>query len=277
MQSLLIKIQFNGQLLSTGTGFLAKIHGGFALITNRHNVTGRDQNTGKLISTSTGAVPNEFVIVHNSKIGVGQWIERTEPLFKGDLPLWREHPHLKERADFVALPLGNLNEVACYPYEVDIGPKIAISPADPLSVIGFPFGKSAGGSFGIWATGFLASESVIDYMDLPILLVDCRTRPGQSGSPVIAFRSGGMVTLEDGNSAMFAGPVHRFIGIYSGRINSESDLGLVWKASAIQELLDTYSAGYSRDFGAGPNNGTRPVPTYSTPMGPLSLPNQRPR
>lgn len=31
----------------------------------------------------------------------------------------------------------------------------------------------------------------------------------------------------------------RFIGIYSGRINSESDLGLVWKASAIQQLVVT--------------------------------------
>ncbi|WP_428910707.1 hypothetical protein [Niallia sp. Krafla_26] len=46
-------------------------------------------------------------------------------------------------------------------------------------------------------------------MDLPLLLIDhCRSRQGQSGSPVIAYRK-------------------------------ESDLGLVWKASAIKELIDS--------------------------------------
>lgn len=28
-----------------------------------------------------------------------------------------------------------------------------------------------------------------------------------------------------------------FIGIYSGRINEQSDIGLVWKVSAIRELI----------------------------------------
>ena len=45
--------------------------------------------------------------------------------------------------------------------------------------------------------------------------------------------------MADGSSAIFTGPVERFIGIYSGRINAESDLGIVWKASAINELIQT--------------------------------------
>jgi hypothetical protein len=43
--------------------------------------------------------------------------------------------------------------------------------------------------------------------------------------------------MEDGGTNMFAGPVWRFIGVYSGRINPESDLGIVWKASALADLI----------------------------------------
>jgi V8-like Glu-specific endopeptidase len=114
---------------------------------------------------------------------------------------------------------------------------LALTPADPVSVIGFPFGQTAGGSYGVWATGFIASELAINFNNLPVQLIDSRTRPGQSGSPVIAHRNGGLVALDDGSSALHKGPVARFVGIYSGRINKKSDIGIVWKAYAIQELL----------------------------------------
>lgn len=238
VQSLLIQLQFDGQPLSTGTAFVATASSGQVLITNRHNVTGRDQNTDRPLSSSTGAVPNEVVVIHNRNGRLGQWVSRVEPLFDGAVPRWREHPTLGSKADFVALPLTQLVDVECYPHDVaNVGPEIFVGPADPVSVIGFPFGVSAGGAFGVWATGFLASEPHVNFADLPIQLVDCRTRRGQSGSPVIAYRSGGMVPMVNGDTVAFSGPVYRFIGIYSGRINDESDLGIVWKASAIQELL----------------------------------------
>jgi hypothetical protein len=81
----------------------------------------------------------------------------------------------------------------------------------------------------------------VNYSNLPIFLIDCRSRQGQSGSAVISYRPGGMVAMEEGGSAIFYGPVSRFHGIYSGRINNESDLGIVWKASAIKELVDHIS------------------------------------
>jgi hypothetical protein len=230
-------MQFNGQPLSTGTAFVATTPSGPVLITNRHNVTGRDQNTDKPLS-STGGVPNKVVVIHNSKGHLGQWVPRVEPLLDGTKPRWQEHPTLGPKADFVALRLTQLADVECYPHDVvNVGPDIFVGPADPVSVIGFPFGVTAGGAFGVWATGFLASEPIVNFADLPIQLIDCRTRPGQSGSPVVAYRSGGMVPMVSGDTAAFNGPVSRFIGIYSGRINAESDLGIVWKASAIQELV----------------------------------------
>ncbi|MBC7620700.1 MAG: hypothetical protein H7293_17245 [Candidatus Saccharibacteria bacterium] len=46
-----------------------------------------------------------------------------------------------------------------------------------------------------------------------------------------------MVAMANGDSVAFNGPVYRFIGVYTGRINAESDIGIVWRASAIDELL----------------------------------------
>lgn len=238
VQSLLVRMQFNGRPLSTGTAFVVQAPSGPYLVTNRHNVTGRHQETDAPLSP-TGGVPNEIIIVHNRNVQLGQWVPRREPLYEpSGAPRWREHPTLGPNADFVALPLTDLAEVALYPYDVaKTGPNIFVGPADSVSVIGFPFGVTAGGVFGVWATGFLASEPDVDFNDLPIQLIDCRSREGQSGSPVIAFRSGGMVPMVGGGASAFTVPVWRFIGIYSGRINRESDLGIVWKASAIQQLV----------------------------------------
>jgi hypothetical protein len=237
VQSLLIEMQVNGTALSTGTAFVAVTPKGPHLITNRHNVTGRHQESGAPLS-STGGLPTDLVIVHNRKGQLGQWVPRAESLYVNGTPRWREHPVLGAQADFVALPLTDLTDVELYPYDpANPGPPIFVGPADIVSVIGFPFGITAGGAFGVWATGFLASEPEVDYNGLPVVLIDCRSRQGQSGSPVIAHRSGGMVAMSDGGSAAFAGPVWKLLGIYSGRINAQSDLGIVWKALAINQLV----------------------------------------
>jgi hypothetical protein len=46
-----------------------------------------------------------------------------------------------------------------------------------------------------------------------------------------------MVKMTDVSSAMFTGAAWRFLGVYSGRINAESDLGILWKASSLIELV----------------------------------------
>jgi hypothetical protein len=227
---------FGAQALSTGTAFVCQSSKGPVLLTNWHNVSGRHAQTKKPLST-TAATPDTIRIVHNRAGQLGQWLVKTEPLYINGSPRWVEHPTLGDNADFVALPLTDLIDVELYPYDLLGGPAIAIQPAEPISVVGFPFGLQAGGSLAVWATGFVASEPQIDFGNLPLLLVDCRTRPGQSGSAVISHRNGGTVLMEDGSAAIFTGPVTKFRGIYSGRVNDQSDLGLVWKASAIAQLI----------------------------------------
>jgi hypothetical protein len=187
----------------------------------------------------TAPTPNEISIVHNRKGKLGEWFQTVEPIRDhNDDPIWFEHPVYGNKVDCVALRLTQLDDVELFPYnEYETAPKMRLGPADTVSVIGFPFGIMAGGACAVWATGFVASEPEIDLRDLPLMLIDCRGRPGQSGSPVIAYRTAGSVALEDGSSAMFSGPVANAIGIYSGRVNDQSDLGLVWKMSAVREIV----------------------------------------
>jgi hypothetical protein len=238
VQSLLIEMRANGKSLSVGTAFVVDNKKGPALVTNWHNLAGRNPETKQPMSP-TGAIPDEVLIIHNKANALGFWIPVVEPLLTNGKPRWAEHPKHAESVDVVALPLSNVIGVALYPHDLSQdGPQMAVGPADPLSVIGFPFGVQAGGSLAVWATGFLASEPAINFRNLPLMLIDCRTRPGQSGSAVLAYRNGGAVAMEDGNTAITVGPSQRFMGCYSGRINKESDLGLVWKTSAVQEVVD---------------------------------------
>jgi hypothetical protein len=211
------------------------------LLTNRHVVTGRDNNSGKLLST-TGAFPKELRIALHRWSQPGKWVDHVEPLYDDhEIPRWVEHPVLGEQADFVGLPLRTFEGGGtCYP--IDVAPQrhfpgpFFVNPAEVVSVIGFPFGQSVGGGFPIWATGFVASDIALDYNELPCWLLDCRTRSGQSGSPVSAVRPAGNVIYEGGGMNM-GGDHSQFMGIYSGRINDKSDIGIVWRADAIAELV----------------------------------------
>jgi len=237
-QSLILDATYEGASLGTATGFVVETLRGPALITNRHVVTGRDNETGVPLS-KTGGIPNSLTILQNSSV-LGQWVPTTERLYDGDEPKWIEHPTLKSKADIVALLLTDLARTKLYPYKPrDAGLGIKCGPSDMVSVVGFPFGLTAGAAFAIWATGFIASEPGINLDGLPKFLIDCRSRKGQSGSPVIAYRSGGPVSISHGATTHYSGPVFDFLGVYSGRINEQSDLGIVWKRSALVELIDS--------------------------------------
>jgi hypothetical protein len=56
---------------------------------------------------------------------------------------------------------------------------------------------------------------------------------------VVFYRIGGLVSFAGGNASMSASDaVQQFLGIYSGRINQDSDLGFVWRPRAISEVID---------------------------------------
>lgn len=231
-------MKFNGKTIACGTGFVvASASGKKFFLTARHNVTGCHQETGKPLSSQTAAIPDALSIWHNSSKALGQFVQVDVPLYTNDSPTWIEHPVLRDTADFVAIPVATGAEVALYPYGTEYLSHMHIEPAQTVSVVGFPFGERTGASFAIWATGFVATEPEINHSGRPVFLIDCRSRKGQSGSPVIRYHNGGgLITHDDGTEVISS--VTRLLGIYSGRINEESDLGVVWKTHAIAELVD---------------------------------------
>jgi hypothetical protein len=50
----------------------------------------------------------------------------------------------------------------------------------------------------VWSRGTIATELDFDHDDLPMYLVDSRTREGQSGAPVIWYSSRGQIPAQGG-------------------------------------------------------------------------------
>ncbi|WP_370650177.1 serine protease [Brevundimonas sp.] len=200
------------------------------LVTNRHVVTGRDQTSGQPLS-SHGGVPDRVRIRTAPKEG---WIEQIL-IDEDGKTHWFEHPTLGSEADIV-----------CFEVPPSVGVPEHLSPrhiladrADPISVVGYPMGATGVGDAAVWATGFLASaiDDAEGYDSKPVFLIDCRTREGQSGSPVYLFRRGMLSTLSGDIHADPGRSWSELVGIYSGRIRNGTDIGMVWKAKAVEELL----------------------------------------
>lgn len=246
---LFIEMFFNDTCLSSGTGLVFEKEERFYLITNRHNFTGKDNFTGECLS-NTASVPNRIKIHHH----LNGSIKVRDPIFEDIItsdfrPLWIEHPVLKDKVDVVALELKNLTiDVPILPLNLYEETKFSFSVTSNVSVVGFPYGLSVE-NFPIWVTGSIASDPELDFNNLPLMLINCSTRQGMSGSPVIIYRNNGLEEIEGFGTRSIHAPCWRFIGIYSGRIatrkhsairdNESSDLGLVWKSSVINELLDS--------------------------------------
>lgn len=243
IQSLLIQPCRSGEPVALGTSFVVQADTAAYLITNRHNVTGRDSTNNPLKQFSV--MPDSLRIHHNKKDRLGEWVEVDEPLYAGPgQPRWLEHPTLGRGVDVVALRLTRLAGVDLHPYDPTAveSSEIAVLVTADLNIIGFPFGITGGGKLGVWSRGTLATEPAVEYDGLPLMLIDSRTRRGQSGSPVVLHASGRSVATKSGGSMMFSGSVTLLVGVYSGRISEESDLGLVWKARVIAEIIQGNSS-----------------------------------
>ena len=232
-----IRMYFHETLLAHGTCFFVMSANGPVLITNRHNFTGRNNITGEPLHRESGIPDNAVVTFHTAEGEVHYHIDLFDHE-NPDKPAWVEHPILGHDADVVALPVKELANIVNEKTSIiltedwhrwDVGSE--------LHVIGFPYGQ-IGGAFPIWSKGFIASEPDVDIAGLPMFLIDCRSRPGQSGSPVYArFRSGETVKYE-GKKYEAEHPVNYFVGVYSGRLRADSDLGFVWKRSCVEELVE---------------------------------------
>lgn len=235
-----IRMYFDMTLLAHGSCFFVMSDDGPVLITNRHNFTGRNNIDNTPIREDCG-IPNHAVVTLHGPPERHYYIDlvdHSDP----DKHAWVEHPTLGAKADIVALPVKDLTNDIRKIHSIahshissehikhhwDVGTEV--------QVIGYPYGE-LGISFPIWSRGSIASEPDVDFANLPMFLIDCRSREGQSGSPVwVRFRRGDVDPT--------VGKVHQnelvadFLGIYSGRLRRDSDLGFVWKRSCVEELVN---------------------------------------
>jgi hypothetical protein len=236
-RSLIIKTYFDGQLLCQGTGFIVEKNNAPFLITNFHIIAGRDPVTLQPIHKA-GGIPNTIKVLHHYTKQLGNWQPSTYPLFDANQnQLWLEHPTLKG-IDIVALPLAIHDaNIKIYPFNLNLANTDLIpTPAMSVSIIGFPLGISAGGSWPIWKTGHIATDPDVNYDGRPSFLIDATTRGGMSGSPVVIRLNGGFNT-RSGNMILAGGFTTKFLGVYSGRINDDAEIGRVWRPHLINEIL----------------------------------------
>ncbi len=153
-----------------------------------------------------------------------------------------------------------------YPLDLKLAhADIQVFPALPVSVIGFPLGLSAGGSWPIWKTGHIASDPEVDYEPgRPAFLIDATTRSGMSGAPVVVrlenFRT------RDGGYSIASGFRTRLLGVYAGRIHDQSEIGRVWRPNVLEEMFS-----HNR-----PSSGSTSFSLASSSLNPYvaRLPNQ---
>lgn len=265
-----------GKPMGSATGFVIRRPDRFFLITNRHVVTGKRQGSEQLLGPAVPKWVRAWPACTLPKVkGFAPLTIALED--EHDKALWLEHPKYSVNVDVVAIPLAlhvdvvsatrmewppfgsNLSqsapmgrmaldgvidrEVLC---EVPLAPRRLI-PALELFVLGFPVGwkplVAAQSAYAVWSRGSVASEPELDWDDLPRFLIDSRTRQGQSGSPVFAFRNYAWRDAQ-GDIQLPTGPAveGELVGIYSGRIHPESDLGYVWRAETVAEIIDAAHA-----------------------------------
>lgn len=236
-----IELMFNDVNLACGTAFYYRYEGKSYLVSNWHNFSGRDPKTKKPISKS-GGLPNRFRLYSHHPENCASVDVVEYELLKDGGATWFEHPDLGCNVDVGVLPISELpKEVFDMLSAVDeVGPNSdsPLEVGESVFVLGFPFGITAGNYLPIWKAATIASEPEVNYNQLPLMLIDTATRPGMSGSPVIQYIRRPISLIDNGKLYRFRAS---FVGVYSGRLvgsdSLDAQLGLVWKAKCINDII----------------------------------------
>jgi hypothetical protein len=169
-------------------------------------------------------------------------------------PRWLEHAVHGSKVDVVAVPFEVPGWAEIHTINVvNTAPRMLLRVSMEVFVLGYPRGIGGGRGFPIWKRASIATEPEIDLDGRPKLLIDCATREGMSGGPVIAVAHWGFEAeprfLAMGDHA------YRFVGIYSGRLGADemkAQLGIVWKSRVVDEILSSVE---TRQAGEGPGRG----------------------
>lgn len=249
----------DGLTLSHGTCFFIKQDTDVYLITNWHNLSGKNTDTGEILKTNPMVIPNKIQVPFHKKDQLG-----TTEIISFDLyssnnnALWLQHP------DFI---LQNCSQQKTFGKNVDIGvykltvpeglivypineipqqEDMRIGIAMDVFILGFPLDLFSE-YLPIWKRATIASEPDYKIHELPKFLVDTATYPGMSGSPAILY-SHSFYRNERGDLELPKMPAAKFLGIYSGRYSTDNitktepaaaQLGIIWKKELIYDIIQS--------------------------------------
>lgn len=248
-----------GPHLGQGTVGVVRIDDRLALVTARHVLVDKSYETRRIDTWDVGNPRCIGLMV--PKLDGGRIVAWEEALFRlyddKDRRLWREvlHPDSEAPMDVAVIDA----ESACiekhfptlsyFPFDLADN-RLDLRPSEPISIVGFPWGKSAIGKEGhlaIWKTGFLASDLAVSWEGWPAFIVDATATSGMSGSPVFAVRRGAFSADPSGNGVRLHGNggAYQYLGVYAGKIAKDKlptsgeaggsiNIGLVWRPEVVK-------------------------------------------
>ena len=237
---LFIKMRFGETELAVGTAFFYRRNGNLYLVSNWHNFSGRNPETGQPMSTHGGVPDNiQCYACANKPFIERNWLDLK--LQEDGVPLWLHHPRLGPQVDIGVLPVSLKENFRAIVLNELASTSMRLSVSNDVFVIGYPLGLLGEQGLPIWKRASVATEPGTS---APNFLIDTATRPGMSGSPVI-LRYRGYYKQDTSSSTPsdddWFGEGDMFVGVYSGRLGAsevDAQLGIVWKTHLIDEIID---------------------------------------
>lgn len=260
--SVMLEMRFGEQLLAKGTGWFWRQPDGVALVTAWHNFSGL-HHTKRTPLSRLGGLPDRVRFRYMTKSP--QTFQDAEiPLYLDEdrtNPRWFVHPDCGSYFDMAFLLLGiSGGDVSC------INDTIPVAsghhrPASDVFAIGYPQGVSMLNVFPVWKRGSVASDPDVPVEGHPKFFVDMAGRGGLSGAAVFYIQQGAIIEPAPTGQNVGFGEKIEFIGLYSGRAADQlppdarsgesSDLGFVWRADVVLEMLDARAIDEQPEVGKG--------------------------
>lgn len=250
-----LELKFGDQCLATGSGFFWALGDRTFLVTNWHNLSGRDPSDGSPISP-TGGLPDRVAFTvyrQTSEPDASGYfslevLTATVPLCDSDFsnPRWYQHPSFGSSVDVAAIDITHalrfdgayVNHANALESDAEVEP----FASQDVFIVGYPLGLVTGVPIPVWKRGTIATEPTFDPDGLPKLYVDAATRKGMSGSVVIARHVIiGKYRKRNGEEVqVLYARKDLILGVYCGRLhpdNVQAQLGIVWKRHTIDETI----------------------------------------
>lgn len=250
-----IELFFNDVSLAKASAFFWKHEDLLYLVTNWHNLSGREPSTGQPKSKH-GGVPNKVKITLFRKFPIEGRVDKFHVgwgAFSHDLCSdnfsqfsWFEHPEFGRNADIAVLPLGqfppNWNAYIIPVNSNEFDGDVEMRVTQDVFIVGYPIGLIDECPIPVWKRATVATEPLVNPDGEHKFFVDTATRPGMSGSVAIGIFEGfGDYKKTDGSMAKsIAWKGRKVIGIYSGRLKPHTEmvqLGIIWKRHLIDETI----------------------------------------